>query len=155
VVHTGYGNAHAKYSLLVALAQAAGAITGLRSRKLNDTQQNADQLIDQREALKKSVSDILRRALAGYEDDYKVIISGAVYIQWGRVEKDIHAVTEVALRAAEAERDELAELAAELQKKYADALTLLNWVCNCWPGDDENWYRSDMEDCVGAIRKFL
>lgn len=53
------------------------------------------------------------------------------------------------------ENEALRAAAADIGKKYADVLTLLNWVCNCWPGDDENWYRSDMDDCVGAIRKFL
>ena len=42
-------------------------------------------------ALKEDISHILGRALAGYTDDYKLITDGHTYIQWGKVEQDIHA----------------------------------------------------------------
>ena len=42
-------------------------------------------------ALKQTISSILGRALAGYTDDYKHITEGHTYIQWGKVEQDIHA----------------------------------------------------------------
>ena len=41
------------------------------------------------------VMHILSRALAGYEDDYKIIINGEKYTQWGKVEKDIRRLLEV------------------------------------------------------------
>lgn len=47
------------------------------------------------EDLKKKVSDILGRALAGYRDDYKINhADGRVYVAWGTVERDIHAAVE-------------------------------------------------------------
>jgi hypothetical protein len=38
---------------------------------------------------------ILQHALAGYEDDYKIIINGTKYTQWGKVERDIRKLLEV------------------------------------------------------------
>lgn len=41
--------------------------------------------------LKKEISDILQRALAGYLDDFKYRSpDGKVFIRWGLVEKMIH-----------------------------------------------------------------
>lgn len=43
--------------------------------------------------LAHSVSDILARALAGYTEDYKHhSADGRTYIQWGKVEQDMHAI---------------------------------------------------------------
>lgn len=47
-----------------------------------------------REAHKQAgeqVLKIVRKALAGYEPDYKISINGSLYTQWGLVEKDIRA----------------------------------------------------------------
>lgn len=55
---------------------------------MHDTSESANQRIDQ---LKKTLSNILGRALAGYTDDYKFVVDGRTYIQWGKVEKDMHA----------------------------------------------------------------
>jgi hypothetical protein len=41
------------------------------------------------------VMSILQHALAGYEDDYKIIINGTKYTQWGKVERDIRKLLEV------------------------------------------------------------
>jgi hypothetical protein len=40
--------------------------------------------------IKKSVSDILSRALAGYRDDFKYKSNGRSFIRWGAVEKAMH-----------------------------------------------------------------
>lgn len=43
----------------------------------------------------EDVMTILRRALSGYEDDYKKLINGHKYIQWHFVENDIRRLFEV------------------------------------------------------------
>ena len=52
------------------------------------------------DAPQKQIGSILSRALAGYTDDYKHIVNGASYVQWGRVQDDINAVVAAALTAA-------------------------------------------------------
>ena len=46
---------------------------------------------DELHALKQTISSIQGRALAGYTDDYKHITEGHTFIQWGKVEQDMHA----------------------------------------------------------------
>jgi len=44
------------------------------------------------ENLKKEISKILSKALAGYKDDYKYKTDQGSFIRWGQVEKDMHKV---------------------------------------------------------------
>jgi len=51
--------------------------------------------------IKKSVSDILGRALSGYKDDFKYKPpGGGKYIRWGLVEKEINAAIDHHLTAS-------------------------------------------------------
>ena len=51
-----------------------------------------DRLREQPQIQRDQVMDILQRANAGWLNDYKIEISGASYIQWGKVEQDIRAL---------------------------------------------------------------
>ena len=42
------------------------------------------------EAIKKDISEILHKALAGYLDDYKHHTKYGIFVKWGPVEKDMH-----------------------------------------------------------------
>lgn len=60
--------------------------------------------------LKKEISNILARALAGYKDDYKIKhTDGRVYVAWGAVERDIHAAVDAFAAAQQIIEDDLME----------------------------------------------
>jgi len=50
------------------------------------------------ENLKKAISKILGKALAGYKDDYKYKTKQGIFIRWGRVEKDLHVAVDKFLK---------------------------------------------------------
>jgi len=81
-------------------------------------------MIDQSDlqALKERISHILGRALAGYTDDYKLITEGHAYIQWGKVEQDMHAAIDALIPEEDDEpRDDVVEAHHRLAHKNDDA----------------------------------
>jgi hypothetical protein len=63
-----------------------------QAQALADRLNELDRLRKQPQILRDQVMDILQRANAGWLNDYKIEISGASYIQWGKVEQDIRAL---------------------------------------------------------------
>ena len=72
-------------------------------------------------ALKESISHILGRALAGYTDDYKHITEGHTFIQWGKVEQDMHAAIDALIPEEDEPRDFVIEAHHRLAHKNDDA----------------------------------
>jgi len=62
--------------------------------------------------LSQEISGILQRAMAGYTDDYKHVVNGVPYVQWGLVQVDI--VMAIG-RALAAERERAAQIAADYE----------------------------------------
>lgn len=71
----------------------------LNKRLLGCSTRSQRRIMDE---LKKEISNILGRALAGYKDDYKIHhTDGHTYIAWGAVERDMHTAVDSAFAAAQ------------------------------------------------------
>jgi hypothetical protein len=104
----------------------------------------------QKEPLGRAISGILIRANAGYTDDYKIELQGAKYIQWGKVEEDIHALVDDQMeqnRAALAAAQQRIASLESIARRSADWFFEIAGEMDCSAGNPDGGSSQTCEHC--------